>query len=626
MGCNQSSQNISDSTATESEAVITHFIDRFVLTNALAPESLDFLRFLEGKHPKAYSELLRELNYLCIPISDSDRSQSPENLGPQLYIQAHHFDVVIDNFLRQIKLKVNIEHIILSYFDTYPQDLSSNLSKLREVHLLEISAEASDKNQAHHSEKHAVEMATRAQLIYKHSLGIHSGTGIVDTFLRSIHEFAIECHDYIQGSPQKYPTVEQDSAALVIKWLTTGPYCLTNLSPDVLDLVIHQIQSTISIATTKVFGKEATYDLTSLRFIFEKVFIDNNIPIHDISNTRLCDKTRTISDSVNLCDTVPYAVRAVVQHQADDERINSYQHLLRYSSLKSNTEEVPSSPIMKEFFDNPKYKFRKYFSGLDSKYDKQAFLMGLIPKLGMRLEFARKNDLLEGSASIVGDFIRKCQSYYGSDHNYNDFAGYFDREFDINSVDQAIEEILLAPDDDGSLYPKKIRDEHDFSISQYEGAKKAAKGIEDYKRKYCLSTASSGDNDSVDAPIVEPDAILADADNILAFYDFYKELSPSDKNGLLKEISLNMVLQAGTIYLEQLDFSSLSSNAQSKSGGVAASIRNPGYSVVTRAQDNNHPFWVKGHRSAMDSFLVVGSVAENELSQLKNEEHENLVL
>ena len=51
--------------------------------------------------------------------------------------------------------------------------------------------------------------------------------------------------------------------------------------------------------------------------------------------------------------------------------------------------------------------------------------------------------------------------------------------------------------------------------------------------------------------IIEPKAIRADAENIQRLFDFYQTLSIDDKLRLVKELTLNLVLQSGTTYIKQ---------------------------------------------------------------------------
>ena len=137
------------------------------------------------------------------------------------------------------------------------------------------------------------------------------------------------------------------------------------------------------------------------------------------------------------------------------------------------------------------------------------------------------------------------QHHYLNVSNLNNFLRYLDREFDENLIGNAVDILLMREE--------KIQAEIDFVNSSYDRACLVNLYIREYIDSEVVRCKQNGIECTIQnfgKTIIEPKAIRADAENIQNFFSFYQDLSIQDKLRLLKELTLNLVLQAGTNYIK----------------------------------------------------------------------------
>jgi hypothetical protein len=412
---------------------------------------------------------------------------------------------------------------------------------------------------------HAEEMKNRVMPIITKIFKIFASEDEVDILLRNVERFSVECHDYVQGNSDEYASPEQASAAFVLKWLEAIRTGLPNLSKNAKDLLEYLVEYVISIGTTMIYSSAEPLHLSDLILFFEEALEEADMSICASTNVDFCKKARMSAVVTSACDTIPYAVYPAMKAQADLAQTNSLAHLEMYNNLRPhNFDRFAGKPIIRSFFENETYKFQPYFKNVDIKYSYQACLAGMIPKGGMRTEVSRNIDKEQAAAASFGDFLRRCQRAHKNHESFESFLEFFEKEFERTHIFEAIEKLFFDRN--------KIDDEINFCNGQIAKAETAKFEIEayfDYLEEKKQSAKSSNQDVSVSAVartsgvsqasttvtqypvVVEPDAVRADAKNLDSLFKFYQELSLIEKKRFLQEISLNMILQAGAIYIQQ---------------------------------------------------------------------------
>jgi hypothetical protein len=484
----------------------------------LALETVEFLNHIK-RHNSAYTDLLFELNYLSTPVDDET--------GPQLYVRAHHFDAVIRVLKLQINLPINAIGLLRSYLEHNDSNIHMIIRDLRREFLPKISQQAYELNYAHHSLIHAVEMKNCAIPVITKDLGIFaSEDDKLDIFMRDTISVAIENHDRIQGDPGKYPSVEQATAALVTQWITGMHKEERNFPDFICQIIEYVVEYIITISTTMIFSKTDAMDLSELFLLIQNAAFESGLgSIHE-TNKEFFLQVRTSSLIVATCDTVPCSIIPAVRRQAETQRTNSINHLALYHVAKPHTS---IGSVIKHFFENELLNFVHYSADFSKEISQQAFLRGKIPKIGMLIELSR-NDLQNcGHAKSLGSFIRFCQNQYVESDSFNEFIDVYEENFTAEIV-TALKELFLNRE--------KINHEKNFCLSQVEKIKKIAEEVRSYQEKY----GNFGE-------IINHDTPSIDADNLEGFFVFYEALNEASKLRLIKEVALNMVMQAGLIYV-----------------------------------------------------------------------------
>lgn len=540
MGCTGSTlrqsnaQPHSSASITQDPSIITaipdtpHFIKRFINKPCLKPNTLKFLKKLQKKNKSAYDRLINELNLLCDPVESA------------LFFKPSHFDTVIHHLDLQSKLNPNIMSSLTTYLVNENPNIRDKIKTLRMQHLPDISTQAHAAHLVHHTLKHASEIKKRAMRVITEDLGLFSSKeDEVDIFLRTIIGFIIECHDHEQTNPGLYDSVELATAARVTEWLTTPPSGLPNLPSELINLIQFLTGYLTPLGTTMVYSPISTMDLSALYTLFETTSSEAGIPIYDNSNANLIKKIRIASLITGVCDKTPAAIFSVVKRQTDSEETNSLTHLEQYQKLKPHQlERYTGKPLIQAFFENTVHPFQAYYPSKEPKYNYQAFLMALIPKLGMEAEFSVTKTEERDNATSLGDFIKHCQTEHKNCHKHHktdlEFLTDFELQFEQNNLVQAVEALFFNE--------AKIKKEKEFCLSQANGLMQVHAEITDFLKSNLAFHMQ---------PLIDSTVPMTDKDNLEALYQFYLSLNASEKKRFIQEITLNMVLQAGTIYLEQ---------------------------------------------------------------------------
>ncbi|MDP3562834.1 MAG: hypothetical protein Q8R83_11730 [Legionellaceae bacterium] len=513
------------------------------LTN-LSIESLRFLDTITNKNPAVFNRLLVKLNELYNP---NDR---------QLALKAHHVDAVIRILHIQTMLKANIAQSLKNYLMQENPDIHQIVNRLRKRYLPHISLQASAANLLHHTLQHASEIKNRSMAVITHDLGLFaSKTDHFDIFLRTIIRFIIECHDHEQTNPQHYGSVEQATAARITEWLTTPPLGLPNLSNHLKNAVHFLSEYITSLGTTMIWSPISTMDLSYLFKSIEQLAHEADIPVIDESNIDFVEKIRMSALITGICDKTPAALLPVVKRQSDLPQTNSLSYLNKYYKIKPHQiEQYAEKSLFQVFFENTEYPFIPYYPHESLQYNYQALLMGLPSKLGMEVEFANLKEQEHNDAVALGNFIKYYQRVHklfeANSETRSDFFRELELAFEQNNVVKLVENLFFSRE--------KITKEINFSMSQTMNLELAKSEISVFlaKQKNNNPTPSPGLFFSYSERIT-PDELInstvpaTDAANLEALYQFYLGLPAAGKKRLIQEMTLNMVLQAGTIYLEQ---------------------------------------------------------------------------
>lgn len=446
----------------------------------------------------------------------------------------------------QRSLPVNVEDVVNRYLQANPIDIRRVIQGLRVDKLSEIASQSQEQNAVHHSLMHAHEVKVRVMAIINEDLKIYCSDSDFDVFMRNIIALAVECHDLIQGAvAADGATVEKRSADLVLSWLNSEEG-LGVLPDDVMQILRYLIYYVIPIATTIAFSVNKPMDLTSLLNLFETYFKKAGLITYHPDNQRFCKITKLIANIIGCIDTIPYAMlqsnirQCLLSAGSSFAILGEYRLAIPYAKVRFN-----EGGILHRFM---RTKLKKYFSkNVSNQYDYQAFLTGLVAKIGMRVELAN-GETVEGSyAKLLGAFIRNMQFQYLQSSNLRSFLQLFDREFEEYFLGNSVD-ILFMRD-------KKIQAEKEFVNSNYERACLTRMYIDDYissEMERRVEEGSACPIQPFDMIIIDPKAIRADAENIESFFNYYKGLRRiEDKLRLVKELTLNIVTQVGATYIKK---------------------------------------------------------------------------
>ncbi len=530
MGNQKSS--FADTTVLPANNFVTNFLERNELSRAVR----ELLRQIERADASAYAFLMQQFNIMSNFAVDKEY---------RVYIQAHHFNMAVT----LLSLQQSLCSDIISHVDRYLDDVKPNtnyiIQNLRVKYLHEIDSQAERHNLPHHTVDHGIELKVRVMQVITKDLGMYNTSSDFDVFMRNLISFVFECHDYIQGKPKAdFATIEEETAELVFSWLC-GEDGFPNLSTEVRLWLIYQIHYFISIGTTIAFSEKNPVSLIKLLGLFENACQKANIPICHPSNDFYCLRTKVIAHIGGDFDTIAYAMRSAVKRQASSTELSAESYLTKLNALHYNTDDLDSlTPLIKTMMilEN----MHLYFEDESFDCNFQAFATSLVPKLGMTLELANKNaeTNVKVKVTLIGNFIREMKALYSNSTDVNFVIEQFSQIFDSRSIGQAIEDIFF--------HEQNIANEANFVISNIGRACLSNKVVDSYFRKNKKSWHLSflGDKQKSAGEIIVPRAVEADSINIEKFYRAFQKLPPAGKTLVLKEMTLNLVVQAGRNYLK----------------------------------------------------------------------------
>lgn len=509
-----------------------NFINNFLKKNELSREVYELLQDIKKASSDAYSALLLQLHN----ISDTSI----------INIQAHHFNTVARLLLCQRLLSPNIVNHVKTYLKNVKPETKQIIQNLRVKYLPKLNVQAKINNLTHHSLDHGVELKARSMQVITQDLEMYNTDSDYDVFMRNLLSFAFEAHDYFQIKEDgKYATVEEKTADTIINWLS-GEDGFPQLSAEVSSWISYQITYMIPIATTIAFSLRSPIHLTKLLGFFEKACEQAQVSVCAPSNLISCLDTQLIAHIIGCMDTIPYAMCNVVKRQTNSKILATDVYLTKLRVLNSieNNEAVPMSIIKEIIFSEG---MQLYFNGESPNCNFQAFAISLVSKLGMTIELANlsKNEVIKEKAILIGNFIREMKSLYSNVQNIDFMIKNFNNIFDERDIGGALEILFLREEN--------IAIEKDFAISNLGRACIVNRIVELYfnQGKKNTHVESKCFIEKYDASeIILPNAILADANNIVKFFQGYQKLSANDKKLALKEITLNLVIQAGRVYLK----------------------------------------------------------------------------
>lgn len=490
-------------------------------------ESLSFFVQMEMDNPQIFYDLCKTLHSLC-----SNQS---------LYLKAHHLDTVISRLQRQ--LSDDIPALINTYLAEHPaatgEQFKAKINILRAEKLPWIAAQAKHRQLSHHNLNHASEVKIRA----KHAaekLNLFQVNSAIDVFLLRVILLAIECHDFIQIEPGDYATVELASAAEVTTWLKE----ILDLSPEIhgmIELIVHDI---IVLGTTMVFSPVSTLDLSELFFIFERYALQANMIVSspESPNAQFMQRIHAMTLITGICDKTPAAIYEVVRRQAEQTETNSLANLKKY---------YPNQMLLLEVFFRHSNYFKVYYPQESARDNQQAFLISIVPHLCMRAELSLHQEPVDAAAFV--NFIRECQNQHKSD-NSADFMQYFTETFNAENIASVVNKLFFA----------NIDNEVRFCNSQESSLMAALSTLttcgylDEQAKEPAVETLNTNAALAIQHPDIVKNSLFIDASipktdayNLDGFRDFYDTLSEGEKQQLIAELMLNIVLQAGALYVKK---------------------------------------------------------------------------
>lgn len=523
--------------AKKSDVSSNGFITNFLEKDELSREVHVLLEQIKNNSPTAYANLMQQLHNI------SDKNANKENI---VYIQAHHFNTVVRLLFLQRSLSADILVHVNTYLENVKPESVQIIQNLRVKYLPKISTQARKNNLAHHSLDHGVELKVRSMQVITQDLEMYNTSSDYDVFMRNVLSFAFECHDYFQGKPEiGYATVEEQTAEYVINWLT-GADGFPNLSPEVSSWIRYQIVYMIPVATTVAFSSKCPMHLTRLLGIFEAACQQANITLNHASNTINCLNSRVIAHVVGCFDTIAYTMRSAVKRQVNSELLKTELYLNRFYALKfAAGSDVEPLSLLKQIMITEEMQPYYLDESLDINF--QAFTKSLVPKFGMTIEFANKHSdaSIREKSLLTGNFVREMKTMYSNIQNLDFILEKFDKLFDERDIGRAVEDVFLREEN--------IIVESKFSMSNLGRVCLANKVLGyyfDMNKKISGLDSDTFDKSKKEDTIIAPRAVEADANNIVKLLQGYKKLSVDLKRHVLKEIVLNLVIQAGRNYLK----------------------------------------------------------------------------
>ncbi len=493
--------------------------------------SLDSLAFFKELHSKCVSpassgnqqgvfdRLLVKLRDYCDPAKN------------HLYLNAHHIDSVIG----VLRLQQSLHDDILQCLEQYllpvggaKPDIRMLVKQLYQDKLQFIEAQANTVDLLHHTIPHAYEVRVRAMLAAK-ALRLFLDDEPTTIFLRKIIQFSIACHDFEQKKRGMHATVEQATAEYVMNWFIEG---LDPAPPErIKNLIRYVVQHIIVLGTTMVYSPSQTSDLSELAHVFEKSLQAAKIEIVSPSNIELVRQIKAMTLITGVCDKNPAAIYDVVFDKYCQQAINSLSSLKQF---------YPSLELSRFF--NSAY-FIKYYDHAPDEINGLTFFISIVPHMCMRAEMECDKQPEEARPFI--EFIKLCQTQQkeatasSEDAQKQSFLTFFEQECRKQNIYKRVQ----------SLFFSKIQSEQQFCLSQSSGLKAVLENLQELEYVDLQKVSSEKPN------FIEPEIPLIDAKNLFGLAEFFsKECDFAQKERLINELLMNILLQDGAIYERHRSF------------------------------------------------------------------------
>ena len=471
----------------------------------LNDQSLDFFQDLFRKNPSVFDVLIKAISNLC----DTN----------MLFLQAGHIDAVVTSLFKQIELPEASFAVIDDFLDRKSLDIERIIQSLRIQHQPELAITANKHLLIHHDIPHALEIRTRAMHVICHHLHLVATDSKRDRFLQNLISLMIEFHDYVQVDKGDFKSVEHATAMSVIEWLTTALALAEE--PELKKIIECVAQHVIILGTTMVFSRTQTTDLSQLFLMVEDAAISAGLFVAHESNRELIHLMKAAMLVTGVCDKNPSAVTAVARMQYDDEKTKTLAVIKRY---------VQAPLLLERFFTSDLFTPQSDAKVPSAALDQQRFLITLVPHLCMSAELNKGASLVAVTAYI--DFIISCRQALLMGHTDLAFKRWYDKTFIEKNMAAVVDVIFFVG----------IDSEIAFSRSQLGGLQFIADK---------LHTLFSPLLFAKDGPLIDLTVPLQDVANFSAFKLFYDGLDQVDKNSLINEMLLVVVLQAGQVYAQQ---------------------------------------------------------------------------
>jgi hypothetical protein len=466
----------------------------------LNQHSLAFFSALYKKNQVAFAQVTAQIKELCTV--------------DKALLKAHHLDTVVASLQQQIP--ANALNVIDLFLIKSEIDYEAALQTLRQAHAPELDSAAKANNKIHHAIPHALEIRERALYVLSELLGLFPADKERNLFLKAIIGFMIEFHDHEQMVCAPFNSVEEVTAYRIMDWLTEA-LRLDN-HPQLKNILSFMADKIIVLGTTMVFSPVRTVDLSEIYLSFADLVVPNELKV--ISPfLDLLEITMLIT---GVCDKNPAALYQVVCWQQKDANTATLTQLQNC---------LPTPLLIERFFKCA--AFKPYFSdeAAVDVMDAQAFFITLAPHLCMRAEICAKDKPAKVAAFI--SFVADCRQQY-SDVDRATFSIWYNQQVLDRGMEPIIDELLF----------NAVEQETSFSLSQRGGLQFVCEHL---KKRQLIPLCGADE-----MPLIDRAVARRNANNLSAFKQFYTGLKDHEKQVLIGEVILAIVLQAGALYAQQM--------------------------------------------------------------------------
>ena len=465
-------------------------------------QSLTFFHEMYKQNRAIFNDLLESIGQLC------ERNQ--------LFLQADHIDTVIASFLKQKELPADSLDIIDHFLDRTNPMIESIIQSIHKQHQPDLTRTATTHSLIHHDIPHSLEMKNRIIYVVCNTLSLLATESKRDRFLRNIAGLMIEFHDVVQVDKGDFKSVELATAAQIIEWLTTSKQLSLADEPELKKIIAFMADQIIVLGTTMVFGLKQTTDLSQLFLMIEDASISAGCIVAHQSNQQFIHLMRTMMLVTGVCDKSPSALSAVADMQHNNPNTDGLAVISHYFQRPL---------LLERFFLSQPLSFESDKASSSGALARERFLITLVPHLCMSAEL-NKRSKLDSVISYI-DFINSCRKKLLMCGSELEFKSWYDQAFTEQHMGDVVD----------TLFFEFMESEIGFSQSQIGGLEFASKKLQ-------LLTPES-------EPLIDLTVPHQDMANFSAFKTFYDGLDSSEKNSLINELLLVVVLQAGNTYAQQ---------------------------------------------------------------------------